>query len=83
MSFPGLILSDLGSGCRDRWGEKGPGPTPLRRQLTFCPYFPGQVLIQQRPLAAPGLPEAAPVLDIGGCCPLGEQASEGPWRKSA
>lgn len=42
-----------------------------------------RVLAQQYPLLALGLPEAAPVLDIGGCCPLGEQASEGLWRKSA
>lgn len=42
-----------------------------------------RVLAQQCPLPAPGLLEASPVPDVGWCCPLGEQASEGLWRNKA
>lgn len=56
----------------------GPPPEAAAHFRTPCLR---QVLAQQCPLPAPGLPEAAPVPGHGRGCPLGEQTSEAPWRK--
>ncbi|XP_053515141.1 CMRF35-like molecule 6 isoform X1 [Artibeus jamaicensis] len=64
------------------WGPPEPPGLMAALPRVHSPNPQGQLLAgegpaQQRPLPAPGLPEAAPVPEHAGGCPLGEQASAG------